>query len=222
MAQLASGGFWTTTITLVNNGTTAAQTHLNFFDDNGSPLALPLTFPQTSPTPRSPSTTMDRTLNPGASLMIATTGPENQVTQTGWAQLLTDGAVGGFAIFSQSVSGRRQEAVVAADTRTGGSYVLFFDNTNGFATGIALANVSGMGASIPLTIRDDNGATLTFDSIALSGHGHTSFDVAARFGVAAQRRGTIEFQTPVGGQITVLGLRFDPAQAFTSIPGLPK
>ena len=122
MAQLASGGFWTTTITLVNNGTTAAQTHLNFFDDNGSPLALPLTFPQTSPTPQPPSTTMDRTLNPGASLMIATTGPDNQVTQTGWAQLLTDGTVGGFAIFSQSVSGRQQEAVVTADTRTGGSY----------------------------------------------------------------------------------------------------
>ena len=222
MAQLASGGLWTTTITLVNKGTTVAQAHLNFFDDNGNPLALPLTFPQTSSIPQARSTTMDRTLNPGASLVISTTGPDNQVTQTGWAQLLTNGAVSGFAVFSQSVAGRQQEAVVALDTAASGSYVLFFDNTSGFATGIALANVSGAGANIPVIIRDENGTTLAFDSVVLAGHGHTSFDLAARFGVARQRRGTIEFQTPPGGQITVLGLRFNPAQAFTSIPGLPK
>jgi hypothetical protein len=29
---------------LVNNGTTAAQMHINFFDDNGNPLPLPLIF----------------------------------------------------------------------------------------------------------------------------------------------------------------------------------
>src|SRR5260370_37923437 len=49
MAQVASGGFWTTTFTLVNNGTTAAQIHINFFDDNGNSLALPPRFTPTCP-----------------------------------------------------------------------------------------------------------------------------------------------------------------------------
>jgi hypothetical protein len=49
MAQLASAGYWTTTITLVNTGSTAVQARLNFFDNNGNPLTLPLSFPQSSP-----------------------------------------------------------------------------------------------------------------------------------------------------------------------------
>ena len=145
------------------------------------------------------------------------------MTQTGWAQLQSSGTVSGFAVFTQSVGGgRQQEAVVAVDTRTSGGYVIYFDNTQGFDTGIAAANVSGVAGNIAVTIRDDNGSTLSFDSIPLAARGHIAFNVSARMPVTAQRRGTIEFQAPAGGQISVLGLRFNPAQAFTSIPGLPK
>jgi len=42
IAHLASGGGWSTTITLINADTAAAQVVLNFFDDNGNPLPLPL------------------------------------------------------------------------------------------------------------------------------------------------------------------------------------
>jgi hypothetical protein len=87
MAQLASAGYWTTTITLVNTGSTAAQARLNFFDNNGNPLTLPLSFPQ-SPSAAGPllAATLDRTLNPGAELVIQSTGPNSQPTLVGWAQ----------------------------------------------------------------------------------------------------------------------------------------
>ncbi len=49
MAHLASGGGWKTTIILTNNGSVAAQAKLNFFDENGLALVLPLTFPQGLP-----------------------------------------------------------------------------------------------------------------------------------------------------------------------------
>jgi len=51
----------------------------------------------------------------------------------------------------------------------------------------------------------------------LPANGHTSFVLTDRFAVAANRRGTIEFDTPSGGQISALGLRFTE-NGFTTIP----
>jgi hypothetical protein len=46
-AQIASGAGLTSTITLINTGGTQAEVHLKFFGDDGSPISLPLTLPQT-------------------------------------------------------------------------------------------------------------------------------------------------------------------------------
>ena len=116
IAQVASAGNWTTTITLVNSGATPAQAQLNFFDQNGSPLPLPLTFPQTL-SGVTIATTLSRTINPGATLQIVTTGPNSQPTQTGWAQLISSGNISGHAVFAQSVGSSLQEAVVSIETR---------------------------------------------------------------------------------------------------------
>jgi len=222
MADVASAGFWTTTFTLVNNGTTATQIQLNFFADSGSPLPLPLLLPQITSTPTAPMSTFSSTLNAGAVLIIQTTGPSTQTVQTGWAQLLYNGNVSGYAVFGQTTSGSPQEAVVPLETRTPGAFVIPFDTTGGYATGVALANVSTAAANVTLLIRDDAGSLLQSTTIALAAQGHTSFDLVTRYGLTAQRRGTLEFQTPAGGQISVLGLRFPPGPAFSTIPALAK
>jgi len=221
MAQLASGGYWTTTITLINTGTEPALATLNFFGNNGNPLQLPLKFPQNALSPVTAST-LTSTLNAGAGLIIETTGPDNQQAQVGWAQLLTNGNVNGFAVFTQTVASRQeqQEAVAPLDNRHAGAYVLWFDNTSGFATGVAVANTSTLPASITMIIRDDTGTVSSTQTISLSARGHTSFDLGTQFGATAGLRGTLEFDTPPGGQISVLGLRFDPALAFTSVPAI--
>ena len=54
----------------MNTGTVSSQARLNFFDDNGNPLPLPLTFPQASTIAQPPVATIDRTLSPGATLII--------------------------------------------------------------------------------------------------------------------------------------------------------
>jgi hypothetical protein len=195
---------------------------MNFFDDNGNPLPLPLIFPQTSPTPASPAATLDRTVNAGAMLIVQTAGPTTQTVQTGWAQLLNNGNVSAYAVFGQTIGGPAQEAVVPLETRTTGSFVIPFDTTGGYATGVALANVSTAAASVPVLIRDDNGSLLQSTTLGLAAQGHTSFDLVSRFGVTAQRRGTLEFQTPASGQVSVLGLRFPPGPAFSTIPALAK
>ena len=124
----------------MNTGSSAASARLNFFDSNGNPLALPLTFPQSAATAPLLAATLDRTLNPGAELVIVTTGPSAQTTQVGWAQLLTNGTIGGFAVFSDSINGD-QEAMVPIETCYANTYILSFDNTNGAYTGTALANL---------------------------------------------------------------------------------
>jgi hypothetical protein len=57
--------------------------------------------------------------------------------------------------------------------------------------------------------------------LSLAANGHTSFVLSTQFPVTAGKRGTIEFDTPAGGQISVLGLRFSPPNnALTTIPAL--
>lgn len=114
----------------------------------------PLSFPQ-SPNAPGPlmAATLDRTRNPGAELVIQSTGPSNQPTQVGWAQLLANGPIGGFAVFSQAIGNAVQDAEVPLANRNASAYVVPFDNTNGSATGVALANNSTSSAVFTTTIR---------------------------------------------------------------------
>ena len=216
MAHIASGGGWQTLMTLVNTGASSAQAQLKFFDEQGNPMALPLAFPQTGATAR--ESTVSQTLAAGASLLIQTQGTVGQTSQVGSAQLTTTGTVSGFAIFRNS----GQEAVVPLASGRPSSQFLVFDNTNGLATGIALANSSGSQAAIPVTLRDDAGSSLASTTTNLPANGHTSAMLTDLFPAAANIRGSVEFDTPAGGQISALGIRATPAGAYTTIPVMTK
>jgi hypothetical protein len=220
MAQLASAGYWKTTIALFNPGPSAAQVRLNFFDNGGNPLLLPLSFPQSPSANPLLASTLDRTLNAGATLFLESTGPDTQESTVGWAQLLTDGSVTGFAIFRQNVD-REQEAVVPLETRNAGSYVLLFDNTNPFIMGVAVANNSTNAASIPVIVRDEAGNQTHTQTLDLAGLGHISGALSSIIGDTTDREGSVEFSTPPGGQISVLGLRFN-GSSFTTVPVIAK
>jgi sugar lactone lactonase YvrE len=224
MAQLASGGLWNTTITLANTGAAAAQVSLNFYDDNGNALLLPLIFPQTSSTTPLPSSTLNQTINGEAQLVIETAGTASQTTSEGWAQLVvTGGNIGGSAVFAWTTPTGAQEAVAPVETRNPSAFVLPFDYTGGYATGVALANLSGQAVSVPVVLRDDKGASLgAAAAISLPAHAHTSFMLATSYPAVAGHLGTLELDTPAGGQISALGIRAAPDGAITSVPVLAK
>ncbi|MCZ2076704.1 MAG: hypothetical protein LC130_17125 [Bryobacterales bacterium] len=219
LAQVASGGYWKTTIALINSGTVATQIRVNFFNDSGIPLTLPLTFPQT-PSSAGPllASTLERTINPGAVLVIESAGPDNLPPLVGWAQLLGTGNIGGFAVFQQRIGGRQQEAVVPLENRNARSFLLYFDNTNKFSTGVSLAATTTQATNVTVTIRDDAGTVVVSNTITLPAQGHTSFDLVERFPLTAQKRGTVEFSSPASGHITPLGIRFTSDGAFSTIP----
>jgi trimeric autotransporter adhesin len=230
MAHLAAQENWTTTFTLVNKGSATATSRLSFFGDdnsysqdpNGSgPLTLTLTLPQQAALAGPVvAASFDRTIAANASLIATTAGPQTSPVLIGSAQLAGTGALDGFAIFHQVQT--TQEAVVPMETRNASSYLLAFDNTNGLVLGVALANISSQPVTVQVVIRDDAGAQIaTGPPIQLTAGDHYQFGLAAQFPVTANKRGTIEFDTPVGGQISVLGLRFTPPNnALTTIPAL--
>ena len=151
--------------------------------------------------------------------MIASSGTPNLLT--GSAQLSTAGHVSGFVIFRHN----NQEAVVPLESRNAGGYIIAFDNTGGTATGIAVNAVSKGQVNIPVTIRDDTGAQIATDTLNLAANGHLAFTLATqKYPVTANIRGTIEFDTPAGAQIGVLGIRIPTgaAHAYTTLPALAK
>ena len=216
VAHIASGNGWKTTFVLVNTGANAAQTHLQFFDDYGNPLVLPLSFPQSGDSASVIDTKVDSTLNAGATLVIETTGPLANAVQTGSAQLTSNGSVSGFGIFHYEPNG--QEAVVPLENRNASSYILAFDNTGGISTGVAVSNASAQVVSVPVMVRDDSGAPIGTSTVPLAANGHGAFVLTGPFPQTSGIRGTVEFMTPAGAQISVLGIRTPPAHTFTTLP----
>jgi hypothetical protein len=194
-------------------------------DPNGSgPLTLPLAFPQQPPA-SGPllAASFDRILAANASIIVASAGAQSPPVLIGSAQLAATGAVDGFAIFHQIVT--TQEAVVPLEMRNAHSYLLPFDNTSNLVLGVALANISAQAVDVHVVIRDDTGAPIPLppgqQSVQVAAGDHYQFGLAAQFPATENMRGTIEFDTPQNGQISVLGLRFTPPNnALTTIPAL--
>ncbi len=222
MPHLAAEENWTTTFTLVNKSTSSATARLSLFGDPSGILTLPLTFPQQT-TAQNPllAASLDEPVTANASLIVQTAGPQTPPVLVGSAQLAATGAVDGFAIF-HLIPGA-QEAVVPLETRNANSYLLAFDNTGGVVLGVAVENVSAQAGSIGIVIRDDTGAQIGSGTISMLANGHTSFVLSTQYPVTANKRGTVEFDTPPGGQISVLGIRTTPlgtTNTLTTIPAL--
>jgi hypothetical protein len=223
IAHIATGNGWQTTFVLVNVGASAAQTNLKFFDDNGSPLSLPLSFPQSGGGSATVASTVNQTLAAGATLIVQSAAPQSDPAPTvGSAQLTTNGNVGGFVIFRYNPDG--QEAVVPLENRNANGYVLAFDNTGDISTGVAINSVATQVVNIPVTVCDAAGTPIASDTITLSPNGHLSFTLGSgKYPTTAGIRGTIEFGTPANSQIGVLGIRIPAAaHTFTTLPALAK
>ncbi len=226
MPHLAAEENWVTTFTLVNKGGSAATARLNLFGDpndptGSGPLDLTLAFPQQPTTSnRLDAAFFDSAIAPNASSIVTTQVQPASTSLVGSAQLSATGPVDGFAIFHQIPTA--QEAVVPLETRNASSYLLAYDNTGGIALGIAVANLSTQAANVTVVLRDDTGAQIgTPNPIALTSNQHKSFVLSSQFPATTNKRGTIEFDTPAGGRISVLGIRFTPPNtALTTIPAL--
>lgn len=217
-AQIASGGGWDTTLTLINLAGTTGAARLNFYANDGSMPMLPFTEPQAPAAGATLAQSFDETLLANSTLMLDTTGPATRTGTEGFAEVLTGGGIDGFAIFTNTFS--NQQAMVPLETRNAPSYLLAFDNTGAIDTGLAIANLATNAANVQVVIRDDTGAQIGTDKVSLEPRGHSAFMLSdSQHGIPATagKRGTLEFDTPERGRIGVLGLRAN-GTAVTSLP----
>jgi len=192
---------------------------LNFFDEQGSPMSVPLFLPQSGTSTVTSSLSM--TLTDQGPLVVQTKGVKGQPPVVGSAQLTTtSNGIGAFEVFRWNTFG--QEASVPLETRIPNSFVLVFDNTGNLSTGVAVANVSSVAANITVQIRDEAGTLLDSGVINIAPQGHTSFMLPNSYSKTVAKRGTAEFIVPTGGQISVIGLRATSDGRLTTIPLLTK
>ena len=211
-AQIASGGGWKSTMTLINLSASTVTAQINIYGDNGNAATFPLAFPQFASSTAGSSLSVS--VGPNDSIVIQSPSFAPSVV-TGWADVLATGALNGYLALEAS-SPLDSQGTVPCDTRLSMSLLMPFDNTNGYQTGLALANQSSAAQTVTVTLLDQNGAQLSSSTMNLPAYGHSSFFLNSQFSKSANQLGLIQLQGSAG--VTALGLRMSPQGSFTSIP----
>jgi large repetitive protein len=206
VAQIAEGLNWKTLFIITNLDQVPTSYNFRFWDDNGN--ALPLPIVNSSPG------SLTGTLAVGGTTFAETPGNSASLLQ-GWAEVASTGRLGVTTIFRSVTPGKISEGTVTG-VSSGSRVILPFDNTQGLGTSIAVANTNpSQSLSISLVFQLDTGAQIS-GSLFLTAHAHTAFSLATMFPVVAGVRGSILFSAS-SPDITVVGLRFNPAGSFTSL-----
>jgi hypothetical protein len=218
LSHIAAGGDWTTVISLINTSASAVSLTVNLHADDGSALTLPLTSTLQGVTQTPTASSVSATLNPNATLVISM-GRQIATTVVGWADVVSSGPVNGYAIFRTTSGGLPSEGTVPLQTQFTSKLVLPYDNTAGFVTGVAIANLSTSG-TVTAVMYDQNGTLLGAQSINIPGNGHASFVLPERLPLTAGKQGIVIWQSTGGNGLSGLGLRFSSVGTFTSVPSI--
>jgi hypothetical protein len=204
------GQAWQTSITLINLENHATSFSVLFFQDNGQDLYVPVLG-------LGLVRGVNVSLGTAASVTFETAGTALGLS-SGWALLSqpnTD-SVGSFAIFRHSPPGQQaQEAVVPTVNQFEDHFVLPFDNTGQYVTGVALSSPTLQAVVIPVNIRNEQGQIVDKRLFSLGAYAHSAFVLPSTWTSTAGIRGTAEFLTS-GFGVGALGLRFS-GNAFTSL-----
>lgn len=215
LVHFADGLQWTTTFTVLNLDTAQASYTLYFYDDNGNPLNLGIVG-MVGAVP-----SVSGVLAVNGSNVIQTTGGGVGVRQ-GWARLNSSQRLGTQAVFVEHTNAANYEAAVPAvpSNQYSDAFRIAFDNTNGYFTGVAIANWDSLNpVTLTATFRDPTGAQIVSAQLPapVKPYGHTSILLNLTFPVTANQIGTVDFTcAPSFCTISGIGLRFDPNGPFTS------
>jgi hypothetical protein len=218
ISQLATGGGWKTTLRVYNPGSTAAMANILFYDENGAPMVLPMTVTQGTDAVSTSASSLSRTIQANGGLLVELES-SSSTTQVGWADVRGSATLDGFAIFRQKNSDNTEyEGTATLDARTPTALLVPYDNLNGYSTGLAVVNLASTAATVTAILRDDLGVELGRDTLVVAASGHASFSLPVRFTALAGKRGILELRTDQSAGLVALGLRFNPALSFTSVP----
>jgi len=227
LPQIADGGGWQTMITIINLRPTATTASVFCGGDSGGPQAFEWAGMGTHASLQGPlagygsieiiTQGTAATTSQGYCLVTATNAPGNDVAA--------------FAIYSYVPTGQQVSVpaspVALANTRN--SLILAFDNTNGYAYGVALVDTNtsvtgNPGDTVKWSLQDTGGNVIATGSFLMAPLGHKAFLLANAIPATAKIRGTITFtivdsvtDPTLPGTLVGLGLRAAPWGALTSV-----
>jgi len=205
--QILDGAGWNTRFAIINTDQVPVTFTFQFWGQNGSLLP----FPILNGTPG----VLTGTLAPGASFFAQSPGTSTTLQQ-GWAEVASSGRIGVTAIYQFRDGSARDSTGTAIATLSGNSILMPFDNTQGNATAIALANTnSTQDLTVSMLFQTDGGAQST-SSLVLQPHTQQTFVAPALNPAVAGLRGSIKFTAPTA-DIAVVGLEFTSTGQFSSL-----
>lgn len=210
--QVADGGGWATTIVLTNTTTGDLPVTLSFKQavSNGAGATMPWNPPFQD------DADLSFNIAAGSSIFLRTPGQATDLSQ-GWAELVADPRVVGYAIFTSQSPGTPAQDSTAPAVSASSRILVPFDNSSGLITAIALVNPNGSPESVSVNLRTSDGTTTTATTPDLPSQGQITFLMPSQFPGTAGKSGLAEFYVS-SGTISIIALRANPSGAITSAP----
>lgn len=208
LSQVAAGDGWSTTFNLINPSKASVSYQLRLKDNAANPLSLTLGGITSS--------LFAGTLAPGAAVTF--TSEQAAALAQGMGQVDASAPLIASGIFTSRVQNRPDyEAAVPSLVAPAKSLILPFDNKDGKATGVAIANTGDAGVNVTFEFRSETGAPINTGSLELGAGEKTQFSLTDRFPQAGGQRGTVLMKASTFS-LAALGLRFLPGGTFTTLP----
>ena len=209
--QVVDGGGWQSTIVLTNSSSNAASATLIFHSETSGGNTQPWNPPLLEV-----SSTANMVMPSGSSLYLHTNGTAAALT-IGWAELNADAGVMAYVVFTNRVPGHQDDEGTAPAVAASNRILVPYDDSSGFVTAIAVVNPTAAPQAISVGFRTVDGLVAVNALPTVPAMGHTAFVLSQTFPVIAGHRGLAEFYSSTGN-ISMIGLRFNPTQSFTAAP----
>jgi len=212
------GGSWTTALSITCLDQAGCQYSATFIGSNGQRVSIAMRVTTGTSMRNISDSVISVVTQFGVTTLMETLGQSSAIV-SGGVDVQSPSLITGHSIFRQRVAGRSDyEATVNMESRDfTRSFGVPFDNRAGFATGLALLNLTNDApANITVQGVDFANNILFQGSISLAALNSTAFDLAGRFPESAGRAGVVIFASPVF--ISGSGFRFNSSGPFTTLP----
>jgi len=198
MPQMANGGGQTTLVMLSNPNPQPVEATVNFFNEDGDPVSVPLrtfgTHDEVDVTIPANSSLGIQTLDQGGSLIV------------GWVRVSSDGPLRGTTDFQFTQEQEIVREAGVADSLPIGSSNVFISVGGGFNAGVAMANPTEQDAEVTLRLLNNSGIELATAPVSIASGGHVAKFVTELFEdeVGSAFEGTLVIDSDVPLAVTAI------------------
>ncbi len=212
--QVADGLGYRTNFILLNPSTASATATLEFYDNQGNPLSLPIGGSEKT------SYTVD--LNAKGAARFITDGTSVDPygnPKVGWVRVSSPQRLGGSAIFQTVAGGIITSEAGVASSPSASHFTTYVESLGYAESGLAIANPNTAEVNITLNLRDTDGGVAATTNLKLPPLGHVAKFFTQWFpGGFDEFEGTLE--VVASAPVTGVALRYDNlgANVFATLP----